>query len=142
MKWNNLILLFLVFSCSNPETKTETLKEKKILVNTNEDSIPKKYNPAEGLAEGEHTTKYPNGTLQVKGEVLQGKRHGIWTTWRPNGMKWSENTYNLGVLEGKTVSYYENGQVHYIGYYKNDEKEGKWIFFNEEGEQIKEEVFK
>lgn len=138
MKIYHLLFAFLVFnSCQSDKEEAKIISPEK---NNKKNSTS--YNPADGLAEGINITKYPGGQTKMKGEVLQGKRHGLWTTWRQNGMKWSESTYNLGVLEGKTVSYHENGQVNYIGYYKNDKKDGKWIFFDEEGAQIKEEVFK
>lgn len=125
----------LLISCGG-ESKNEEIKKDTVATHT------EKYNPAKGMSEGMNITYYPNGQLKMKGEVLQGKRHGIWTTWYENGMKWSENEYNLGALDGKTVSYYKNGQVHYIGYYRGDKKNGKWTFFDEQGTMTKEEEFK
>lgn len=139
MKVWYIILSILFFSSCGGDEQTSVNQTKN---DTTKNVEPdEKFNPTSGMEEGINTVKYPSGEIRMQGEVVQGKRHGTWTTWYKNGMKWSENTYNLGVLEGKTVTYYENGQVHYIGYYTNNHKSGQWIFFNEKGEQLKEEKY-
>lgn len=130
---------FLLSACSNVENKAGEKKIKNDSVDVS--TVAKDFNPAEGMKEGDNEVFYKNGQLKMKGRVLDGKRHGIWTTWRENGLKWSENTYILGALEGKTVSFYPNGQIHYIGYYSNNVKSGKWTFFDENGGILKEEEY-
>ncbi|MFZ5552531.1 MAG: toxin-antitoxin system YwqK family antitoxin [Bacteroidota bacterium] len=97
--------------------------------------------PDAGMTEGMNEIKYPDGQLKMKGEMVQGKRHGEWVSYYENGMKWSEDTYNLGARDGKCVSFYKNGQVRYIGYYTNNVKSGKWSFYDEQGNLTKEENF-
>lgn len=97
--------------------------------------------PNAGMVEGMNEIKYPSGQLKMKGEMLQGKRNGLWVSYYENGLKWSEDTYNLGARDGKCVSFYENGQVRYIGYYTNNIKSGKWDFYDEQGSLTKSENF-
>lgn len=128
---------FLLISCSGEKSSKETSPA---------DSVGhtievKPFNPAENMKEGTNEAFHANGKLKMKGDVVDGKRHGVWTTWYENGVKWSENNYSYGILEGKTVSYFPNGQVQYIGYYSNDIKTGIWMFYNEQGELVNEDNY-
>lgn len=98
--------------------------------------------PMDGMEDGNFEKNYPNGALQVKGFVMNGKRSGLWTYYYPAGNKQSENNYLNGELDGKTVVYFPNGQVMYIGYYTNGKSDGQWLYFNEEGTLIKEVIYK
>jgi antitoxin component YwqK of YwqJK toxin-antitoxin module len=132
------ISLSLLFTaCNQTEKSGETPTPEK----QHEVIDVKPFNPAENMKEGMNEAFHANGNLKMKGEVVDGKRHGVWTTWYENGVKWSENTYSYGVLEGKTVTYHSNGQVHYIGYYSSDKKASTWMFYDENGELIKEEDY-
>lgn len=80
---------------------------------------------------------HPNGALKIQGQLLDGERHGDWTSFYDNGLKWSENSYHKGQLNGKTKAYYPNGMLRMTGTYIDDEKRGEWRFFNEEGAMVK-----
>ena len=43
------------------------------------------------------------------GEMLNGKKHGYWTTYYANGFKRSEGRYIHGKKEGLWIQYYKNG---------------------------------
>ena len=58
--------------------------------------------------------------------------------------KWKQNsqgTYVDGKEHGKYTVWYPNGQIHYIGKYHHGQKSGKWKFYNEEGKLTKEVVY-
>ncbi len=137
----------ILFSCTeNKETKNSELdavvdveKPAKSYKIKGEDDNTK---GEQRLPEGNFVSNYPNGIKKVEGQVLNGKRTGVWTAYHPNGIKQSENTYINGVLNGKTVVYHANGQIMYIGYYKNGKYEGNWIYFTKEGEELKSLSFK
>lgn len=97
--------------------------------------------PTQGLEDGTYEGFYPNGELQVKGLVVDGKRSGLWTSFHPAGNKQSENSYVKGKLEDKTVVYYPSGQIMYIGYYSNGENDGQWLYFDQEGTLVKEVIY-
>jgi len=135
-------LLFVACNGSSSDSKNEnssakryTEEEKKI----RKEELKKQRN--EGFKEGPNELFYANGQMRMKGEILQGEKHGLWISWRENGLKWSESTYNLGILDGKTASFHENGLVNYIGYYAHGEKTGIWEFYDKEGKLIKTEDY-
>lgn len=146
-----LLFLFPLFglsSCETESTDAQNENQQTALV----ENQPKEGNSpsttsashdplAKDLQEGENTLYYPSGKVRIKGEIVAGKRHGVWTSWYENGMKWSEDTYNYGVREGKTVSFYTNGQVRYLGNFQGDKKVGIWQFFDEEGNLTKKEEY-
>jgi antitoxin component YwqK of YwqJK toxin-antitoxin module len=93
------------------------------------------------LPDGPFESYYPNKNIKVKGNVVGGKREGVWTSYHLNGNKQSENEYKAGVLNGKTVTIFENGQIMYIGYYLDGEYDGQWFFYTKEGELSKEIIY-
>jgi antitoxin component YwqK of YwqJK toxin-antitoxin module len=119
----------------NAPVKRYTEEEKKL----RKEELKKQRN--EGFKEGPNELFYENGQMRMKGEILQGEKHGLWISWRENGLKWSESTYNLGVLDGKTASFHENGLINYIGYYAQGEKTGTWEFYDKEGNLLKTEDY-
>jgi len=53
-----------------------------------------------------HSSKHPNGSLQSMGSLLEGKKHGIWNHYYPNGYFHKHENYKMGVLDG-TVRVYD-----------------------------------
>ncbi len=130
--------LISTVSCQSPsETGTATQPE------TPAPQAPQAIapNPNASMKDGENELYYPNGRLKMKGEIRDSKRQGLWTSWYDSGIKWSEDTYSMGVKDGRTTSFYPNGQARYIGYYTNDVRSGIWRFYDEEGNLIKEENY-
>ncbi|TVR41242.1 MAG: hypothetical protein EA392_02155 [Cryomorphaceae bacterium] len=90
--------------------------------------------PEKSKEEGQmHREYYEDGSLQLEGRLVNGERHGMWTSYYQNGLKWSETTFRNGIKDGTTRSYYESGIMRYSGQYYNDYKTGIWQFYNEEG---------
>lgn len=145
--FTTLITIFL-FSCSSKESKSE--EEKK----TEESDNKNLKNPAlqnmmddlnaddtnlSDLEDGFHELKYPNGNMKSTGTISNGKKEGLWTYFRENGLKWSECEFLNGKPNGKVVSYHTNEKIYYIGYFTNGEKTGNWMFYDENSNLIKEE---
>lgn len=80
---------------------------------------------------------HPNGALKIRGQLLDGERHGNWASFYDSGLKWSESVYYKGRLNGKTKAFYPNGMLRMTGTYIDDEKRGEWRFFDEEGAMVK-----
>lgn len=126
-----LIGTLVLFSCQNAKTEKEANQKEK----TESSSVSSQ------VADGEFVQKYPSGAIQIKGEMKNDQRVGLWTSYYENGMKQSESTYQNGVLHGRTASFYTNGQVRYIGYFQGGEKDGKWEFYTEQGQFEKSEMY-
>ena len=84
---------------------------------------------------------YEDGKLLKEGGLKNGKRHGLWKSYRRDGILWSEGDYNEGVRNGITITYHPNGKKYYEGTYTDGKKSGKWTFYNNEGQVVKEENF-
>jgi antitoxin component YwqK of YwqJK toxin-antitoxin module len=71
------------------------------------------------------------GELQVT--FKNGKAHGPWASYYPNGQLWEKGNYKDGKREGPSVEYYDNGrngQLVNKGNYKDGKKEGPWAFYD------------
>ncbi|HPF66461.1 MAG TPA: hypothetical protein PLC20_02185 [Flavobacteriales bacterium] len=79
----------------------------------------------------------PSGTMKLEGDFRNGKRHGIWTSYGPDGKVRSRSEYRDGVLHGPSVVFHPNGQPYYTGDYLNGKATGTWRFFDEEGIEVK-----
>ncbi len=80
---------------------------------------------------------YPNGELKMRGETINGEKHGIWTSYFENGGIWSKNEFDHGVLHGSSVVFHKNGLPYYYGTYTKGEKSGEWSYYNEQGDLVK-----
>jgi antitoxin component YwqK of YwqJK toxin-antitoxin module len=88
-----------------------------------------------GCAEKREET-YPNGKIrlcysakEVDGNFL---KHGMYSTWYPDGTKEEEIEYERGKKQGKYLSWHENGAKYEEIEYENDEKHGNhnWWYDN------------
>jgi len=84
-----------------------------------------------------HQEFYPEGQLKLEGNVKDGQRHGLWTSYNKSGTVKSRSEYVNGVLQGPTIVYHDNGSVFYSGTYKDGKQVGVWRFFDANGEEIK-----
>lgn len=73
---------------------------------------------------------HDNGMLSIEGTTIDGKRSGLWRSYYPTGLKWSETTFKQGVMEGPTVTYYPNGMMRYNGFYHDNDRSGLWNFYD------------
>lgn len=71
--------------------------------------------------------------LRFAGELIKGKRNGLWKAYYKNGSLWSEGEFKNGLGEGYSHVYHTNGKVSTMGFYTNDNPSGVWQYFNEQG---------
>ncbi len=76
---------------------------------------------------------HDNGMVSKRGITIDGQRHGLWESFYPNGLKWSETTFRNGVKQGPTVTYFPNGMMRYSGSYYDDERSGMWVLYDTSG---------
>lgn len=87
----------------------------------------------EGDRHGKWTWYFPNGKIKTEGEYLFGKKHGVWNSYFKNGKLNTVENYNLGELHGERIYYYYNGQMDNKVLYVNGQQNGKMYFYDEEG---------
>ena len=126
MKYIVLLSLFIASICSCQPTGEPSTVEK------DTDPNPATKTDPEPTVK-KHKEYHENGQLKIEGEMVNGKRHGLWKSFYPDGKKWSETTFENGAKTGRTVTFYENGMMRYQGQYTNNERSGVWKFYNEEG---------
>jgi antitoxin component YwqK of YwqJK toxin-antitoxin module len=83
-------------------------------------------------------TYYSDGSKNIEGQLLNGKRDGLWLSWYEDGSLWSEGQFTNGLRNGSAVVYYPNGQKMIEGQYKNNERVGIWRSWDDEGHLINE----
>lgn len=88
-------------------------------------------------------TDYYNGDKQVfvKGELINGKRKGIWKVYFRSGQVRQIENYKDGMLEGKKTTFFESGQVQFEEHYKNNLLHGKYTSYDKEGNVLYTTVF-
>ncbi|HMC90237.1 MAG TPA: hypothetical protein VKI17_11855 [Gemmataceae bacterium] len=59
--------------------------------------------------------------------------HGLVTTFRDDGSRLAETTYQGGVAHGPYRDYWSNGLLACEGLYANGSQEGEWRFYNPDG---------
>ena len=121
-------LLVIMFACErSPSSEAKGTAAQTPAVAA-KDSLPQN-GPAE--------VKGPDGRVKMKGNMRNGKRHGVWTSFHPGGIIQSKTDYVDGVQQGASVVYHPNGQVYYTGDYRNGHQIGDWRFFDEGGTLVK-----
>ena len=75
-----------------------------------------------------------------EGEYKDGKKHGPWKLYYPNGQLKSEATFHEGLYTGYYCSYHETGAKKFEGWYapirgnsRDGRKEGEWLIRNRDG---------
>ncbi len=105
----------------------------------------------------EFVSFFPEGMKETEGELVNGKRDGVWKTYYRNGNVDEETTYQDGKLNGPVKSYYKNGNlfaeytlrddafdgfyksyqkngnVYSMGWYQVDQFQGDWFIYSADG---------
>jgi antitoxin component YwqK of YwqJK toxin-antitoxin module len=81
---------------------------------------------------------FPNGRARRVACYLAGRRdalaqHGPEWTWWPNGALQGRRFLVQGKQDGPSISYYESGVIESRGEFLEDGRHGQWNFFNEQG---------
>ena len=74
-----------------------------------------------------------NGKMISSHEYIEGKFHGTWKFYFPNGQLETKGKFNNGVRIGKWNYYHENGLKSGISKYLNGKKHGVWKVYDENG---------
>ena len=77
---------------------------------------------------------YENLAPRATGQLVGGKRNGLWLFRYPNGAKQAEAIYIDGMENGMHNSYRENGMPYFRGMYINGRRAGTWEFYDPNGE--------
>jgi len=130
--------MLLLFACQSKNT-IEKVKA------THKDGTPRVVEVFEPTGKDtlikEEINYHPNGEVYFKGEYKDQKKNGLWTSFYPDGGKWSETVFKEGKTHGKTISWHKNGEKHFEGFYTNGKPSGHWIFYDQEGNKTYEKDY-
>ncbi len=70
----------------------------------------------------------------AEGEIPKA-RHGLWTSYYPNGQKQTQGEFRNDVPVGKFIWWHENGQRQAQGEYVNGTQQGTWITWYSNGQR-------
>lgn len=129
MKYLLLISVLFFCSCSSEPIPQEGIPE-------NNEAITPLADPNDKGSK-DHQEFYPNGGLKMEGNIKDGQRHGLWTSYNTKGSVKSRSEYVNGVLQGPSIVYHDNGVVFYSGSYVDGKQAGVWRFLDNTGEEIK-----
>ena len=96
---------------------------------------------ADSLRDGYHVYKDGAGRALMEGQMLDGRRQGVWTSYLPNGRVQSRNVFENGVLNGVTTVFHENGVLYYSGNQRKGKPFGEWKFYDNQGILAKTVVY-
>lgn len=151
-----VLSLFLMASCSNDKTdgtNSNDEQKKEVKQEPDGDHVITSYsngNPklvktfevrGDKLIAVFEREYYEDGALLKEGKLQDGKREGLWKSFRRSGVLWSEGDFKNGLRNGVTTTYHPNGKIYYLGEYTNGAKSGNWKFYNKDGKLVKEENF-
>lgn len=100
-----------------------------------------RHSTAEPPTDGMHEVRDPEGRLTMKGPMRNGQRHGLWTSYAPDGSVRSQITYHDGLEHGAAVVFRPNGIMHYTGDNHNGRPVGEWLFFTTNGDLAQTVVY-
>lgn len=79
-----------------------------------------------GKATGRWVKSNKSGKTVLVGHFLNGKRHGWFQRFFPDGSKQSKGRYHYGEATGESFAWWPNGKLRYQGSWKNGKQEGTW----------------
>ena len=85
---------------------------------------------------------FSNGDTRSEIQMKDGKKHGLHTTWWPNGYKRQILSYKNGLLHGHCSEFYSTGRRGREYAYKNNRKSGLAATWDDKGRKIKQSMYK
>lgn len=129
-RWLSAWLLCALFSCGNPAVEIKVTAEwpdgtpKRVVSIANGDTIEVAINDAQGR-------------LTKVSRWRNGKAHGVWESFYPDGTTWSRHEYHEGVQLGQYQTWHPNGLPFIVGEYDSvGVPVGNWNFFDDMGKLI------
>jgi len=96
----------------------------------------------DGRRHGKWTRWYEDGLKFSEGNYIDGKRDGKWTSWYEDGLKLLDRNYKDGKRDGKWTNWYANGQIKLEENYKDGKQDGKSTEWYANGQIKLEENYK
>jgi len=79
----------------------------------------------QGLKDGSFVLDYENGKPKVRGEVVGGKREGLWRFWDEKGNPFQDIPFSKGLIQGEVKAYFPDGKLKLATEYLQGIEEGR-----------------
>lgn len=141
MKYLALCFSILLFSSciNNKETNVEidNIQSSENTITTSDTTHKSEISASKS---GTYIEYYPNGkNIKFKGpQDKEGKRHGKWLYFSPEGDELSMTMFEHGKKNGHSIVHHPNGAIYYYGEYNMDKKVGIWKTFDTTGKPTAE----
>ena len=84
---------------------------------------------------------YTSMALRCRGDIVDGKRDGLWQYFYDNGNLQTEATYVDGREEGDYRVWRENGKPYYMGRYSGGVRTGVWEVYDNDGTLVQQKEY-
>jgi len=71
--------------------------------------------------------------LHYQGSLVDGKKEGLWITYKSDGRLFTKTSYKNGKQEGLFEFFWSDGRPRAKGHFRNGNFEGSWVFYEEDG---------
>ena len=78
-----------------------------------------------------------SGKILQSGDFNNGKNHGLWIWFYPNGKRKMEGNFNMGKREGAWLTFNVNGRIISESFYINDQLNGVFSIWDYNGNLVK-----
>ena len=150
-----ILLSFIFFNCAEKYDSGKDLYMKNGLIYKKGENKPFtgkvkgkannktiQYEVKNGLKDGEFILYFPNGTVQIKGNMIKNKNEGEWSYYYSDKTLESRGDFKDDLANGTWVWYFHNGNLKEEGKYTDGEREGEWRSFNDDGSLYIKRYFK
>ncbi len=96
------------------------------------------WNYRNGILSGTESWFHGNEKLLSEGQVIKGKREGVWKYYYDTGELNREESYSGGKLDGNFTEWYQNGLYMKKGFHNTGEQRGTWTEWYEDGQKMSE----
>lgn len=137
MKLLLLLPALVLFACTMPSGNGDRQRQQDSAVHAMRMDSLRTATLQDSLRDGHHVIHSADGKAIMEGDMLRGKRSGLWTSYTEKGRVKSRNEYLDGVLNGPSIVFRDNGAVYYQGQYRNGKEVGQWTFNDTKGQLVK-----
>jgi len=88
---------------------------------------------SKNLKNGSSLKFYPDSIVAERLTYINDIKQGEWIQNYPNGTVRLKSNYLDGKINGKFEVWFEKGNIEFSGQYKNDGRDGLWVIYNNDG---------
>ncbi len=96
------------------------------------------YEVVEGIKHGSFKILYPNGNIEILGQIENNRNTGIWKYFYEDGTLECEGSFENDKSDGKWSWYYPTGELKEEGIFEQGRRIGIWRMFDGNGNVLQQ----